>query len=385
MKKILVKIITCLIAMMTIVFGSAFSANAFVHYEAPTDLSGEYILIDDLGYFDDFKYDGARCIGADHIVYEKVFANVGTGGNVVVYFRPVYNMTTFTVTDFDSFWTIYDDYAEELNYDVASNDPYEALDTSVLPVENCDVVMCDEDEDETESTDKYTTLQAFTRDLIEADAILEANYYDIFYTKEYYAQYFANRKIEIATEDLDGLTALCELYDAVVEISTNSTTGEESYTIVCNGGFVSQIQLADAIKEAFPDASLEGFSMISPTSSANLSFESVSIDLIEVVLAESEISDDPIPDDVTVEEPEVDNLCGDIDTDGAVTPVDAHLALVAYASEQVGLDTGLTEDQMAIADVDGNGVVNAIDAHYMLVYYATEQVDENVSWETILA
>ncbi len=75
---------------------------------------------------------------------------------------------------------------------------------------------------------------------------------------------------------------------------------------------------------------------------------------------------------------------GDIDGDGSVTPVDAHKALVAYASEQVGQDTGLTEDQMSLADVDDDGSVTPTDAHYMLVYYATQQVQEFVAWDIII-
>ncbi len=80
-----------------------------------------------------------------------------------------------------------------------------------------------------------------------------------------------------------------------------------------------------------------------------------------------------------------DNETGDVDLDGSVTAIDAHYVLVAYASEQVGQDTGLTDEQMALADVDGDGVVTAIDAHYILVYYATQQVREGVTWDDILS
>ncbi len=75
---------------------------------------------------------------------------------------------------------------------------------------------------------------------------------------------------------------------------------------------------------------------------------------------------------------------GDINDDGSVTPVDAHQALVAYASEQVGQDTGLTDEEMGYADIDGDGSVTPSDAHYMLLYYATQQVQEGVTWLDIL-
>ncbi len=80
------------------------------------------------------------------------------------------------------------------------------------------------------------------------------------------------------------------------------------------------------------------------------------------------------------------NLLGDVDGDGSITAIDAHKVLVAYASEQVGQDTGLDENQMLLADVDGDGSVTAIDAHHILVYYATAQVrtDGKVDWNEII-
>ncbi len=66
-------------------------------------------------------------------------------------------------------------------------------------------------------------------------------------------------------------------------------------------------------------------------------------------------------------------LC-DVDGDGTVTPVDAHKALVAYASAQVNQPTGMTPLQRRAADANNNNEIDPTDAHLMLVYYATAQV-----------
>ncbi len=78
-----------------------------------------------------------------------------------------------------------------------------------------------------------------------------------------------------------------------------------------------------------------------------------------------------------------DYLLGDVDGDGLVSPLDAHQTLIAYASEQVGIDTGFNSLQRLAADVDENGVINALDAHYMLVYYASEQVGLHPTWSDV--
>ncbi len=76
---------------------------------------------------------------------------------------------------------------------------------------------------------------------------------------------------------------------------------------------------------------------------------------------------------------------GDVDGDGSVTPIDARLILIAYATEQTGRVADLTDAQKLIADVDASGKIDAVDAHYVLVYYATEQVRQEVTWDMVLS
>ncbi len=83
--------------------------------------------------------------------------------------------------------------------------------------------------------------------------------------------------------------------------------------------------------------------------------------------------------------PVVEFLPGDLDDDGAITPTDAHLCLVAYANLQLGCDTGLTGEQLLIADVNGDGAIDANDAYDMLCYYATYQLMGTASWNDILS
>ncbi len=87
-----------------------------------------------------------------------------------------------------------------------------------------------------------------------------------------------------------------------------------------------------------------------------------------------------------VEEDTDDILLGDLDGDGVITPVDARIVLVGYATANAGIDglTGLTPEQELTGDVDGDGSLSAIDAHYILVYYASEQVWGEISWASVI-
>ncbi len=106
--------------------------------------------------------------------------------------------------------------------------------------------------------------------------------------------------------------------------------------------------------------------------------------------------DDAESDDGDADDSDVDTdddvteglLLGDLNGDGNVDAVDAHLTLVAYASAQLAdADYGLTEEQFAAADIDGDGVVMPVDAHYILLYYALAQIssDGTASWEDAMA
>ncbi len=93
---------------------------------------------------------------------------------------------------------------------------------------------------------------------------------------------------------------------------------------------------------------------------------------------------------------------GDVDYDGKVTAIDAHLILVYYANSQVSVTreatfgTGNTSDKnmedltyfladtttcSKIQGADG-GFISAIDAHNVLLYYASEQVNQHLAWDS---
>ncbi len=82
---------------------------------------------------------------------------------------------------------------------------------------------------------------------------------------------------------------------------------------------------------------------------------------------------------------------GDVNGDGNVDPVDAHLVLVYYASNNVGtykFSDGGNVNQSdvyaeAAADVDKDGSITPVDAHKILLYYAYQNIGQDVAWEDL--
>lgn len=61
---------------------------------------------------------------------------------------------------------------------------------------------------------------------------------------------------------------------------------------------------------------------------------------------------------------------GDVDNNGSITPLDASLALAAYARSVTGEDYGLTTEEFAAADIDGDKIIMPLDASNILSYYS---------------
>ena len=66
--------------------------------------------------------------------------------------------------------------------------------------------------------------------------------------------------------------------------------------------------------------------------------------------------------------PDDELLLGDVTGDGIISPSDATYALIAYTNISSGMDSGLTETQIASADVNGDGVLTGSDATMILNY-----------------
>jgi hypothetical protein len=92
---------------------------------------------------------------------------------------------------------------------------------------------------------------------------------------------------------------------------------------------------------------------------------------------------------VTVTTPapaEPDHQTGDADGDGEISAEDAQIALGYYVCVMAGLDSGLTDAQIAAMDIDGDGRVTAADAQCILLYYVNNTVTGTpVTWEELLA
>lgn len=74
---------------------------------------------------------------------------------------------------------------------------------------------------------------------------------------------------------------------------------------------------------------------------------------------------------------------GDVDGDGAVTGIDATLALRQYTLVLSGMDGNLNELQKAAADIDGDGVVTGIDATNILRYYTLMISFGEADWDNL--
>lgn len=88
------------------------------------------------------------------------------------------------------------------------------------------------------------------------------------------------------------------------------------------------------------------------------------------------------------------NKLGDLNGDDKITPVDASVALMAYAKKQTQPDSsagyeGLTSSQIDAADVNKDGSITPVDAAQMLRYYSYCQTvtnpDDIISFEEFVA
>lgn len=66
---------------------------------------------------------------------------------------------------------------------------------------------------------------------------------------------------------------------------------------------------------------------------------------------------------------------GDFDVNFAVETEDVRAILHYYAGSLIGLDDGVTEQQLIRGDVDGNGEVDVLDARHILLHIVAESVD----------
>ena len=90
----------------------------------------------------------------------------------------------------------------------------------------------------------------------------------------------------------------------------------------------------------------------------------------------------------------VGNKLGDLNGDDKITPVDASVALMAYAKKQTQPDSsagyeGLTSSQIDAADVNKDGSITPVDAAQMLRYYSYCQTvtnpDDIISFEEFVS
>ena len=75
---------------------------------------------------------------------------------------------------------------------------------------------------------------------------------------------------------------------------------------------------------------------------------------------------------------------GDIDGNDTLNATDVAQILTYIARLAVGMDTTLTDDQLAAADIDGNGEISSKDAAYLLTFIAQDGAGMEPSWDTIL-
>ena len=77
-------------------------------------------------------------------------------------------------------------------------------------------------------------------------------------------------------------------------------------------------------------------------------------------------------------------LKADLDGNGKIDTSDIFDAMVYVAYRGVGLDGGLTDEQVAAADIDGDGKVDSTDIYYMLYYVALQGAGKNPSWQDVI-
>ncbi len=74
----------------------------------------------------------------------------------------------------------------------------------------------------------------------------------------------------------------------------------------------------------------------------------------------------------------------DLDGNGKIDTSDIFDAMVYVAYRGVGLDGGLTDEQVAAADIDGDGKVDSTDIYYMLYFVALQGAGKNPSWQDVI-
>ncbi len=331
-----------------------------------------------------------------------------SGTNLCEITHNLYNSISLTIPadNYDAYAEIWNNYEDKIAYTYYSDGWHYS---------NGDICVTIRDDTSATSSTK-DVIADFIDELQSADIVTEATYGEHDYYQEYKGSVGTGMVISVGDDDTDLTDEIYEVAmtylddeDSTFSVErhesdfsyTDLNIGEFTYanTHECTSYYIVPDDSTDitylakvytALSETYPEGVIETRilwqeSVTTLATELNNTIDLLAIeDWSEFVTTVAEDDVEPIPDDVTVEEPTIDTLCGDIDADGSITPFDARLALVAYASEQVGQDTGLTDDQMALADVDGDGVVTAVDAHYILVYYATEQVSTFVTWDAIL-
>lgn len=86
----------------------------------------------------------------------------------------------------------------------------------------------------------------------------------------------------------------------------------------------------------------------------------------------------PLEDDIPVE---TALMLGDVTADGIISPSDATYVLNAYTRISSGLDSDLTDAQIAAADVDGDGRVTGSDATKILNYATCLSAGMTPEWK----
>ena len=76
-------------------------------------------------------------------------------------------------------------------------------------------------------------------------------------------------------------------------------------------------------------------------------------------------------------------LFGDVNQDDLVNVKDSQAALIAAGNVRLGLEAGITDEQLGIADVDGDGRCTVKDAQYILIYYANTRTGTECSWRSL--
>ncbi len=355
MKKYMKKGIAVLLSAAAAVSSVQMSAGAMALIGTSLNVPNGYTELDDHGYFRD-------TLGSASSAY-TVFTN-GNAENpdLIFYSRYCFNYTRFSVTDMDTFASVYAAYQDALDFDCYGDDN-SGVDTASR--KTFSVFLYDEkDADGNDSkdagdfTNKKDAVLRFARALSDAGILVSAEYMPVVVTG---CQGNYTGKILLKNVDKEKLSEIQETaktVDSDAEVTYSADTGYltvEGVEVVSDG-----IALADQLQKAYPDAEIT-LSRLMAEDAAQVS--SADIDLTTAYYT------------------------GDVDNNSAVDARDAAAVLTYAAKQGAGMDGTLSGGEapaeaaaFAAADVNGDGVINAADAAMILQYSAQEGAGMASDW-----